>query len=415
MALERNSDPLTAHLERTRLCRHFLVGKCEWGLSCRFAHGESELRAVPDKLLLKASWCPFSKNGLRCKNWQRCRHSHSQEELDASLGQLFRERPDLYHRRTELVRDLKKRRLLNKLRKADDPDGDGDPNGEGDEEEDGYSPNPATDHTTISANTDRGTPGFRMKQHDYPDYGSRQAYRNARGPPPPSHHDPYSYSNPRANTFHQGHGPSVGMQTPYYPVPPFNATNMGMGGGGYNQGGLRGGGGMDMGGNRGMRGGPGVMGFQSSHGEGGRRFQGPPRGVGMDGRGGDNGGGYGRGGQMQRPPPLPPQAQLPSHDYDGMEMNNALVPGLQIHALRDGSYNPLGDDTRGGADWRMQLVGPPAVAPTHVDLNGDSHGGGLRNWMGNLFPPGQGGGPVGPAAAAGMGGGRGHRPLPQQE
>jgi len=109
--------PVVTPLYKTRLCNFHLVGACQKGSSCSYAHGEEDLRPSPDfertsvcpimlnhgqcdKLncryahnanelrtapgLLKTKMCSFHVNGL-CVVGQACRFAHSQEELEEAL------------------------------------------------------------------------------------------------------------------------------------------------------------------------------------------------------------------------------------------------------------------------------------------------------------------------------------------
>mmetsp|Transcript_28457 Transcript_28457/g.51430 ORF Transcript_28457/g.51430 Transcript_28457/m.51430 type:complete len:189 (-) Transcript_28457:111-677(-) len=64
-------------LRKTAMCKFFLLGKCERGSSCSWAHGTDELRASPDFRCTR--FCKILKEG-GC-NDLRCPFAHSTLEL----------------------------------------------------------------------------------------------------------------------------------------------------------------------------------------------------------------------------------------------------------------------------------------------------------------------------------------------
>jgi len=68
-------------LYKTRLCRHYKVGKCKAGESCSFAHNADDKRGSPD--FQNTSLCATLLRDGICER-AGCRYAHSQEQLRAS-------------------------------------------------------------------------------------------------------------------------------------------------------------------------------------------------------------------------------------------------------------------------------------------------------------------------------------------
>ena len=64
------------------MCQNFMAGRCNSGMNCPFAHGETELRSTPN--LYKTSLCLlFLKTG-NCVHMDKCRYAHGEQELRSS-------------------------------------------------------------------------------------------------------------------------------------------------------------------------------------------------------------------------------------------------------------------------------------------------------------------------------------------
>ena len=72
---------------KTAICVFFAGGHCEKGHKCDFAHGEQEIRKLPD--LAKTSLCQKWVHG-KCPN-DRCLFAHGKHEL--RVTEAFRRRP----------------------------------------------------------------------------------------------------------------------------------------------------------------------------------------------------------------------------------------------------------------------------------------------------------------------------------
>ncbi|CAJ1344758.1 unnamed protein product, partial [Effrenium voratum] len=66
--------------KKTRLCSFHQVGACNRGSACNFAHGEADLREMPD--FSKTRICKAFANGS-CELGVACRFAHGQHELKA--------------------------------------------------------------------------------------------------------------------------------------------------------------------------------------------------------------------------------------------------------------------------------------------------------------------------------------------
>lgn len=69
---------------KTRHCTYWPLGSCRNGHLCPFAHGEEDLRPVPD--LERTSMCPLLREG-QC-NQPRCRYAHTSDEIQVAPGLL---------------------------------------------------------------------------------------------------------------------------------------------------------------------------------------------------------------------------------------------------------------------------------------------------------------------------------------
>lgn len=80
---------------KTQLCRYSQVSLCPKGRRCSYAHGESELRAVPDFRNTKV--CPALRAGRVCRD-ANCRFAHSQDQVrKAVLRPNQSEEPEALH------------------------------------------------------------------------------------------------------------------------------------------------------------------------------------------------------------------------------------------------------------------------------------------------------------------------------
>eukprot|EP00743_Colponemidia_sp_Colp-15_P010741 GILK01011865.1.p1 GENE.GILK01011865.1~~GILK01011865.1.p1 ORF type:complete len:235 (+),score=22.61 GILK01011865.1:51-707(+) len=64
-------------LRKTKLCPNYQKGHCD-DAECAFAHGDLELKATSD--VYKTSLCTFFAQG-KCKAGAHCRHAHGEQEL----------------------------------------------------------------------------------------------------------------------------------------------------------------------------------------------------------------------------------------------------------------------------------------------------------------------------------------------
>uniref|UniRef100_A0A0G4F2N3 C3H1-type domain-containing protein n=1 Tax=Chromera velia CCMP2878 TaxID=1169474 RepID=A0A0G4F2N3_9ALVE len=88
-------------LHKTKICRHFLVGKCRMGPNCRFAHDAAELKDNPD--LRYTSLCFSIAKGLPCKRGNLCTYAHSESELQQACDRLGEINPDLLKRNARIT------------------------------------------------------------------------------------------------------------------------------------------------------------------------------------------------------------------------------------------------------------------------------------------------------------------------
>lgn len=70
---------LSAVCQKTKLCMFYEQGHCARGHACAFAHGQDELRSVPD--LSRTKLCPSLVKHGYCRKGADCRHAHSSTEL----------------------------------------------------------------------------------------------------------------------------------------------------------------------------------------------------------------------------------------------------------------------------------------------------------------------------------------------
>lgn len=78
------------HFSKTKMCKFEILGMCAKGEECPFAHGNTELNALPDlrrtklcKLLIRSGVCTMPD----------CTYAHSREELRSSSGSVFKTKP----------------------------------------------------------------------------------------------------------------------------------------------------------------------------------------------------------------------------------------------------------------------------------------------------------------------------------
>eukprot|EP00929_Paragymnodinium_shiwhaense_P119286 TRINITY_DN91175_c0_g1_i1.p1 TRINITY_DN91175_c0_g1~~TRINITY_DN91175_c0_g1_i1.p1 ORF type:complete len:391 (-),score=73.22 TRINITY_DN91175_c0_g1_i1:251-1423(-) len=72
-------DQVLTQLEKTTLCNFFAAGHCPAGTSCRFAHGNHELRSQPN--FWKTSICKDWKNGNCPHTAAMCSRAHGYSEV----------------------------------------------------------------------------------------------------------------------------------------------------------------------------------------------------------------------------------------------------------------------------------------------------------------------------------------------
>lgn len=74
---------LGAVCQKTKLCFFFEDGYCARGDTCSFAHGEDELRGVPD--LTRTKMCPSLVKHGRCHKGSACKFAHAWDELRSAF------------------------------------------------------------------------------------------------------------------------------------------------------------------------------------------------------------------------------------------------------------------------------------------------------------------------------------------
>merc|ERR1719240_60863 len=73
---------INKQLHKTKLCKHFLKGKCRYGSECSYAHYQDEKRSLPD--LRKTRVCKMYGQG-KC-TVANCPFAHGMEELRGTEG-----------------------------------------------------------------------------------------------------------------------------------------------------------------------------------------------------------------------------------------------------------------------------------------------------------------------------------------
>jgi len=91
-----------SQFSKTKMCRFELLGICAKGLQCPFAHGNTELRALPD--LQNTKLCRELLQTGECNN-RNCTYAHNREELRSTL-----EKPVPPHRARRARGDLREAR-----------------------------------------------------------------------------------------------------------------------------------------------------------------------------------------------------------------------------------------------------------------------------------------------------------------
>jgi len=91
-----------SQFSKTKMCRFELLGICAKGLQCPFAHGNTELRALPD--LRNTKLCRELLQTGECNN-RNCTYAHNREELRSTL-----EKPGQPHRARRARGDLREAR-----------------------------------------------------------------------------------------------------------------------------------------------------------------------------------------------------------------------------------------------------------------------------------------------------------------
>jgi hypothetical protein len=74
---------ISRQLHKTKLCKHYLRGKCRYGVECSYAHDEQERRLRPD--LRKTRTCRLFEQG-KCDDGDRCPYAHGSQELRGTEG-----------------------------------------------------------------------------------------------------------------------------------------------------------------------------------------------------------------------------------------------------------------------------------------------------------------------------------------
>jgi len=73
------------NLQKTKLCKAFLQGKCKEAENCVFAHGEADLRVTQG--IYKTQMCNFFQRG-HCKKGDRCNHAHGDIDKRPTASEL---------------------------------------------------------------------------------------------------------------------------------------------------------------------------------------------------------------------------------------------------------------------------------------------------------------------------------------
>uniref|UniRef100_A0A0G4GZS4 C3H1-type domain-containing protein n=1 Tax=Chromera velia CCMP2878 TaxID=1169474 RepID=A0A0G4GZS4_9ALVE len=85
-----------AFLRKTRICRHFLVGQCDLGYNCKFAHDAADLKETPN--LRNTALCFSVAKGVPCVRGVVCTYAHSDWELHEAHERLRQTNPALLER-----------------------------------------------------------------------------------------------------------------------------------------------------------------------------------------------------------------------------------------------------------------------------------------------------------------------------
>ncbi|CAL1167916.1 unnamed protein product [Cladocopium goreaui] len=94
-----------SELKFTKMCRHWIAGKCNMGQSCNFAHSDLELREQPN--LVATQLCfRFSAKG-RCNKGAKCTFAHGREELRRTEKRRDSRRANLEPMRVKLQDDCR--------------------------------------------------------------------------------------------------------------------------------------------------------------------------------------------------------------------------------------------------------------------------------------------------------------------
>jgi len=67
---------------KTKMCKFFVMGGCQRGTYCSYAHSDRELSSRPD--LYRTELCHRFKNSGRCRNGDACSFAHSRQQLRKS-------------------------------------------------------------------------------------------------------------------------------------------------------------------------------------------------------------------------------------------------------------------------------------------------------------------------------------------
>lgn len=78
---EKGKRNIDIFYRRTKMCKFYLAGGCSRGESCLFAHGQLDLRVLPD--FSKTRFCPEMQKSGQCQDGIYCKFAHSKQELRA--------------------------------------------------------------------------------------------------------------------------------------------------------------------------------------------------------------------------------------------------------------------------------------------------------------------------------------------
>jgi len=76
-------------VKKTQICRYYVVGKCDMGRTCLFAHGDFDLRSAPD--LTKSRLCRAWIAGKCTKSRGECKFAHGRKDVNSTHS--FHPRP----------------------------------------------------------------------------------------------------------------------------------------------------------------------------------------------------------------------------------------------------------------------------------------------------------------------------------